>query len=280
VPTEVPTETPVPEPTETVPALPVRDGFEGELTGWVVEGAAIVPGASADGSAALHIVGQGSVEVPGTPGYALRGLTEPQRELYLSLDVRVDGQDETPFRIGSLYGAEGEDLVAVFRDPSGALGVHYAETGETRGLVELPLGVWATVELHVVVAEGQLGVELWVDGVFVRRDVVATSVSEGVGIAQLGQRSTDRTFAMTVDNVALDRACTRVCGSEPSQPAPEPPVEPSATSVPPSDEAGTTSADETVSSSESDGDATDATDASVGVAGGEPTAVPEDDAGA
>jgi glucose/arabinose dehydrogenase/PKD repeat protein len=212
-PTAIATETPTPEPATPEP-LPVGDGFEGDLASWQGEGATLAPGAAADGSTAARLTSSGSTEVAGSPAYLLRRVGPDATELYVSGELALVTQDAQPARLLTAYGPEGVEIASVFTTGDGNVGVTYAATGQTEFVTLISPSTWLAIEMRVAIAgDGSATVEVWVDGVLARSDVVATTAAH-VELVQIGHRASDRSFDLLVDDVAIDRTCTRSCPAE------------------------------------------------------------------
>ncbi len=197
----------------TPPAAPLfSDGFEsGDLSSWdSVAGLTVESTDAYDGSYAAESIGDGSA----TASYAWKTLPAPQTDLYYELHFKVVSVASTSVYLGWLRtanpapsGAKAAAILGIFvSGTTGKLGLRdnvTASTIATNGPVVTD-GNWHTLQVRADIGTGQ--VDTWLDSGYVP-NLSATSVDLGtdpVGIVQLGENATGKTYDVRYDDVAVD----------------------------------------------------------------------------
>jgi glucose/arabinose dehydrogenase len=221
-PVEHPVETPI-ETTTAETTLPLADGFEGDLSAWAGEGAAIEPGTGTDASAALRLQSTGSGTTPGSPSYVQIALPPGELTVHLAFDLRATLLDPGGTRIATFGTAEGSGVAAAYVLPDGTVGIRFGAEESLTPIATIDPATWTRLELSVAISGNQATVTAWVGGNRAGQ-VIGSTTASAVGTVALGGWATDRTYSVLIDNVGLDRTCVNVCppASEPAQePTPE-----------------------------------------------------------
>jgi hypothetical protein len=203
--TSTPTQTSTPQPTNGL----FSDGFEsGTLSLWSSSsGLAVQQSQVATGSFAAR--GTGS----GTTAYARKSLGASYTDLYFNLKFRLNSKDATTLYISRVRTAGSVSLLGTYISSTGKLGYRndVAAVSHTSSITPT-LGVWHTLETHVVVNGASGLVETWLDGARVDALCLTENLgTAGVGVVQIGESSTGRTFDIVFDDVVADTSCVVTC---------------------------------------------------------------------
>jgi hypothetical protein len=196
------------------PAAIFSDGFEsGDLSNWsTVSGGLTVESTDvASGSYAAESIGDGT-----NPAYAWETLPQPLSEIYYQLHFKLVSLSSSSVYLGWLRtanpapsGAKAGAILGFFvSSSSGKLGLRNNITASnisTNGPVVAD-GNWHTLQVHANITTGQ--VDTWVDGTPVA-NLSGTGLNLGtdpVGIVQIGENATGKTYDVLYDDVAVDTA--------------------------------------------------------------------------
>jgi hypothetical protein len=186
------------------------DGFEsGDLSNWdTVMGLTVESVDANTGTYAAESIGTGGANT----AYAWKTLPSPLTNVYYELHFKVVTQSTNVelLRFRSAVGAPGGSANAILgafvSSSTGRLGVRddFAAVNVGTGGPVVTGGNWHTLQVHVNITTGQ--VEAWVDGSFTSA-LSGTSFNLGtdpVGIIQLGENSTGRTYDVRYDDAAVN----------------------------------------------------------------------------
>jgi hypothetical protein len=188
-------------PTSTVHTL-FADGFEtGDLSKWsTISGLTVQQQVVFDGAWAARMTSTG------TATYAYGTLSSPATEIHYSLWFRIVSQGANNINLLRIRTASKASLGAIYVTGSDSLSVRNDVAAvSTQSSTIVTQGVWHSLQVHVLVggATGSLE-EVWLDGVKVdaltRTDSLGTAA---VGIVQLGESSTARTYDVAYDDVQV-----------------------------------------------------------------------------
>jgi hypothetical protein len=186
-----------------------NDGFEsGNFLNWSVVRT------GADGSATVQssVVKNGvyaarlsETSATGSFAYARATLAAPQTALTVSayVDVLAEGASGGNVPLLRLFDSTGTRVLSLYRQnlSGNAVWVTYAGVRYlTSGL--LPVGTWAQVEVHVIVAgNGTSTVEVRQNGALTYQSVSANLGTAGILTFQIGNETSAQTFTLAVDDV-------------------------------------------------------------------------------
>jgi hypothetical protein len=209
---EVPTATTTPDPgTPEASPVPYSDDFEAGSDGWSAEGAVIAAGEGTAGSTGVVLASSGTDQVAGAPSYIQRPLGDNVTTIYASADVRIDAIDANGARLLTAVDETGAAVASLYALADGTIAIRWADAAEVAVVAQLPVGGWQRIEAAVTVVSGTVSVSMWLDGAGVwsgSAPATATSISTVI----FGGWTTDRSYRIAVDNVALDVTCTGQCG--------------------------------------------------------------------
>jgi len=183
------------------PGLLFSDGFEGgDFSQWT----------SATGLAIQHQqVYAGSYAVrgtsSGTPTYAYEQLIQVQDELYYRLWFKVLSQGANSVYLQRFRTSSNGAIAGIFISNTGKLGYRNDVTGNTvTSTTTITSGIWHELQTRVLINSGLGETEIWLDGT----RIVSLSNTENlgntsIGLIQLGENSTGRTYDIVLDRVAL-----------------------------------------------------------------------------
>jgi glucose/arabinose dehydrogenase/PKD repeat protein len=232
---EVPTATTTPDPgTPEASPVPYSDDFEAGSDGWSAEGAVIAAGEGTAGSTGVVLASSGTDQVAGAPSYIQRPLGDNVTTIYASADVRIDAIDANGARLLTAVDETGAAVASLYALADGTIAIRWADAAEVAVVAQLPVGGWQRIEAAVTVGSGTVSVSIWLDGAGVwsgSAPATATSISTVI----FGGWTTDRSYRIAVDNVALDVTCTGQCGEivPTATPAPTEPVNTEEPGTPP-----------------------------------------------
>jgi parallel beta-helix repeat protein len=224
--------TPTPSPTQTTTPQPTHglfsDGFEsGNLSAWGSSAGLVVQQSQvASGSYAAR--GTSS----GTAAYARKAIGGPYSDIYFSLKFRVNSKDATTLYLGRLRTSGNASILGMYISSTGKLGYRNDIASASRTSTVAPsLGAWHTLETHVSINGASGLVETWLDGVRVDAlSRIENLGANGVGVVQIGDSSSGRTFDVVFDDVEANDACIGTCPGE--SPTATPTDTPEVTSTP------------------------------------------------
>jgi hypothetical protein len=190
-----PTNTPVPAP------VAFSDGFEsGTMSNWpTVNGIVVQQSVVYAGSFAAQANGSGTV------AYARHPLAAPQAELYYRIRFNIASKSTIAYLLRFRTATNG-DMLAVNVTSAGKLAMYNKTTAvTTASTITVTNGVWHELQVHVNQATGV--VEVWYDGSMVPALSFTQSLgSSPVGVIELGEGSSGRTFNIYYDDVKVDSA--------------------------------------------------------------------------
>ena len=193
--TAPPTNTPVPAP------VAFTDGFEsGSMGNWpTVNGIVVQQSVVYAGGFAAQANGSGTV------AYARRPLAAPQAELYYRIRFNIASKSTIAYLMRFRTAWSG-DMLGVNVTSAGKLATYNKTTATTTAsTITVTNGAWHELQVHVNQATGQ--VEVWYDGTLVPALSFSQSLgSSAVGVIELGEGSTGRTFNIYYDDIAVDSA--------------------------------------------------------------------------
>ncbi len=180
----------------------ISEDFEsGTLAGWnVVNGLDITTDRPAAGSFAAQVL-----STTGTPAYALRDLPSPVDELSLRVQFFLAAQGSNTVYLVKFRDGNWGSLGGVYISSSGRIGFRndVSRTSSTTSTVVTP-GIWHTLQVHVVTGNPGL-VEIWYDGTRVL-ELTRDLGTDPIGVLQLGEHSSGRTFDIRFDNLEATSA--------------------------------------------------------------------------
>jgi hypothetical protein len=232
---EPPMETATPDPgTPEASPVPYADDFEAGLGGWSADGAAAAPGAGKSGSTGVVLASGGSDLVAGNPSYVQRSLGDNVSTIYASADVRIDSIDANGVRVLTVVDETGSAVASLYALGDGTIALRWADASETAIVTQVNVGAWHRLEAAVTVGDGTAGVSVWVNG---SGSWSGSSPANATSLSSIifGSWTTDRSYQIAVDNVALDVTCTGQCGDivPTATPAPSEPVNAEEPGTPP-----------------------------------------------
>jgi hypothetical protein len=192
------TPAPVTLPAATAPDF--ADGFEaGNLSLWNSSGGLLANATDARS-------GTGSVEGNTTTGntFAKKTLATTYTDVYMRVGYEVKSQ-VSQLNLVRIRDAAGTSLGYLYLDTSGRLNMHTDATNSNLTSTAVPGPGWHALEWHVTLNGAASSVQVWVDGVSVPA-LTSTSVTFGagpVGIFQIGETQTGRTYDVLFDDVAV-----------------------------------------------------------------------------
>lgn len=209
-------------PTEPASPVPFSDSFENGLGSWQGEGGttrAVGP----DGSGALILQSDGSTTYPTTASYVRYG-TGSIESAHIAFDLKINGTDASPLPLVTLASEEGEIVAAVYVLQDGTLVARWAGSDQPQLLGQITLGEWQRVEVGLDASNGAGTLTVWVNGV---AKAQATGSVSPVASVVLGSWATDQSFAVAIDNLAIDQTCIETCAAPvtPAEATSEPVVE-------------------------------------------------------
>jgi parallel beta-helix repeat protein len=227
-PTQTPTQTPTPLPTQGL----FSDGFEsGNLSAWGSSSGLVVQ-QSQIASGAYAARGTSS----GAAAYARKAIGGPYGEMYFNLKFRLNSKDATTLYLGRLRTSGNASILGMYISSTGKLGYRNDVASASRTSTVAPsLGAWHTLETHVSINGASGLVETWLDGV--RIDALSRTEdlgANGVGVVQIGDNSTGRTFDIVFDDIEANTQCVGTCPGASAEPTSTntPTGTPSATTTP------------------------------------------------
>jgi hypothetical protein len=219
---EIPTSTATPDPgTPEASPLPFADDFESGLNGWSVGGAVSAPGEGRNGSNGVVLAANGNDELAGTPSYLRRSVGDGATTLFVSADVRIGSVDGNGARVVTFVDVAGAPVVSLYLLSDGTVALRWGESTEVSVVGQIATSDWSRIEVGVAVREGAAEASVWLNGV---GSWTGSSVTNGASLSSiiLGGWSTERSYWIAIDNVALDTGCTGECGGIVPSPTPAP----------------------------------------------------------
>jgi hypothetical protein len=189
--------------TVTTPALSAQlfaDGFEsGDLSNWTtVSGLTVQQGQVFSGSWAARAAGPGASQ-------ALKSLGPSETDVYYRVRFRVASQGSNvnllKFRTAS------SSILGVYLSSTGKLSYRNDVAAVSRtSSTTVASGGWHELQVRVQIAGASSAVTTWLDGAVV--GALTRSESLGttpIGVVQLGENATGRTFDVAFDDVEVSR---------------------------------------------------------------------------
>jgi len=141
----------------------------------------------------------------GTVAYARRPLAAPQAELYYRIRFNIASKSTIAYLMRFRTASSG-DMLGVNVTSAGKLATYNKTTATTTAsTITVTNGAWHELQVHVNQATGL--VEVWYDGTLVPALSFSQSLgSSPVGVIELGEGSTGRTFNISYDDVQVDTA--------------------------------------------------------------------------
>jgi hypothetical protein len=141
----------------------------------------------------------------GTVAYARHPLAAPQAELYYRIRFNIASKSTIAYLLRFRTATNG-DMLAVNVTSAGKLAMYNKTTAvTTASTITVTNGVWHELQVHVNQATGV--VEVWYDGTLVPALSFTQSLgSSPVGVIELGEGSSGRTFNIYYDDVKVDSA--------------------------------------------------------------------------
>lgn len=206
---EAPTATATPDPgTPEASPLPFADDFATGLDGWSGEGA--TEGEGKDGSTGVTLSAGGSDLTAGQPSYLRRPVGDVTT-LFASADVSIAEIDANGARLLTVVDSDGDPVASIYALGDGTLAVRWAESESVTIVGQAPVGGWFRLETAVSIQPGVAHVTVWIDGAGLwsgSAEAGAVTLSSII----FGGWATDRTYRISIDNVALNATCTGECG--------------------------------------------------------------------
>ena len=186
------------------------DGFEsGDFSAWTIvktgaDGAAIIQASTV--KSGTYAAKLSETAATGSYSYARKSFAPAQTDLTVSGDFQVvqEGVSGGNVPLFRLLDSTGARIISLARQnlDSNKIRVTYGGTGYTT-TGRLPLGTWANLELHIIVAgTGASTVEVRLNGALVYQTSSASLGAEGVATLQIGNDTTKQTFTVVADNIA------------------------------------------------------------------------------
>jgi hypothetical protein len=186
------------------------DGFEsGDFSAWTTvktgaDGAAIVQTSTV--KSGTYAAKLSETAATGSYSYARKSFAPAQTDLTVSGDFQVvqEGVSGGNVPLFRLLDSTGARIISLARQnlDSNKIRVTYGGTGYTT-TGRLPLGTWANLELHIIVAgTGASTVEVRLNGALIYQTSSASLGAEGVATLQIGNDTTKQTFTVVADNIA------------------------------------------------------------------------------
>ncbi|HEY7030771.1 MAG TPA: phytase [Thermomicrobiales bacterium] len=240
-PPRVPTPTPTPKPAKAQAQdlaaadadLPFQDGFEtGDLGNWsLVKGLTVQQQEVASGAYAARATSTGAA------AYARRTLAGSQTDLYVRTEFKIASQGDGTVYLLRLRTGTDVSLLGLYVTGAGRIGYRNDVAGvTTTSHTVVAKGAWHEVEIHARIDGAAGQVEVWYDGAPVAGlNNTASLGVDPLGIVQLGENGTGKTFDVAFDDVVVDLAYIAPSGPPPTvvpTPSPTPPPTASATPVP------------------------------------------------
>ncbi len=156
------------------------------------------------------IVASGSFAARGTANtnaaYATATLPSGQTELYYRFRFYVVSQGSTGLFLGRLRRYDNVSILGVSVNSASKLSYYNSVTGvTTTSSTVATAGAWHTLLVHVVIADVQSQVEMWLDGVKTIGKIDSLG-SAPVRLVQLGENASGKTFDVAFDDVVVDSA--------------------------------------------------------------------------
>ena len=218
----------------TTPGLLFSDGFEsGNFLQWTTVNGLVLQGQEV--YAGVRAV-QGTST--GTPTYGYKQLSQTHNELYYRLWFKILSQGANSIMLQRFRTTSNAAIMAVSVTSTGKLSFRNDVTGlsTTSTTTTVTSGVWHQLQTRILVNGTAGETEIWLDGV--RIDALSIPQNFGtnpVGVIQLGETSTGRTYNIAFDRVAvstnfIDPAEPPEVGNPPTNtPTPTPTRTPTAT---------------------------------------------------
>jgi glucose/arabinose dehydrogenase len=224
---------PVPQPTldsgsptavpEPVDPVPFADEFEGDLSGWLGEGATLAAGAGRDGSQGVRLASIGNDNQPGAASYVRRPLDPAETSVHVAFDVLPIALDPNATRLATITGVNNTPIASLYLLADGTLGVRLADGDSLTTVGALDLTNWSRIEMALSQTTESATIDVWINGSFAG-GAQLTGTWSAPQSALLGGWATDRTYDLLIDNLVIDRMCISGC--------PEGPIDPIPTSTP------------------------------------------------
>jgi hypothetical protein len=225
-----PTATNTPTPSSTPPPMSglFSDGFEsGDLSAWGSSSGLVVQ-LSQVASGTFAARGTSS----GTAAYARKAIGGPYSDIYFNFKFRVNSKDATTLYLGRFRTSGNASILGMYISSTGKLGYRNDMAAASHTSTIAPsLGAWHTLETHLTINGTSGLVETWLDGVRVdalcRTENLGTSA---VGVVQVGDNSSGRTFDIVFDDAEANSSCVGTCPNP--SPTATPTDTPQATNTP------------------------------------------------
>ncbi|HEY9529536.1 MAG TPA: metallophosphoesterase [Anaerolineales bacterium] len=187
----------------TTPGLLFSDGFEsGNFLQWSpVSGLVMQQQDVYAGTRAAQAISNG------TPTYAYKTLSQPHDELYYRLWFKILSQGANPVMLQRFRTASNSSaaIMAVSITTTGKLSFRNDVSGlSTTSTTTVTPGVWHQLQTRILINGAAGETEFWLDGV--RVDSLSIPQNFGntlVGVVQLGETTSGRTYNIAIDRVAL-----------------------------------------------------------------------------
>jgi hypothetical protein len=192
--------TPVPVTLPAAAAADFADGFDsGNLSLWNSSGG-LAP-TTTDVRTGTYAM-EGNTTTGNT--FAKKTLGTTYTDVHMRLGYKLKSQ-ASQVNLLRVRDSAGTSLAYLYLDTSGRLNVHSDATNTNLTSTFVPGPGWHALEWHVILNGGASTVEVWVDGVSVAA-LTSTSVTLGagpVGVLQIGETQTGRTYDVVFDDVAV-----------------------------------------------------------------------------
>lgn len=174
------------------------DGFEGGLGAWNDSGGlAAVSGNSHGGSFAAANTG--------SSGWAMTRLSTTYPDVYARLWFQIESQTDA-FQVMRLRTEGSSNVVIVFVLANGKFRIKNAVANDTATSQVTYHAGWNDVQVRGSVADGSSTVQLWLDGALIAQLDPTSMGTTGIGLVEIGNRSSGKSYSVRYDDVVVDTA--------------------------------------------------------------------------
>jgi hypothetical protein len=146
-------------------------------------------------------------------------LNSEEANLFTFSRYFVRQQDEHSTTLLALMTKDNQPVVTLFRTGDHKLAYQFAGSAQLVVVGDVKTEEWHSLQVHLAINGSASQIEIWHDGVLLRRDPVQLGDVK-IGTVELGETRTGRTYEIFFDQFAIDRQCIGACPTDLVTPTP------------------------------------------------------------